>query len=161
KVALHESESAKQFQALLKKPAKATNEKTELVPGSIPGVQHAGLADEIAKPASATLPMPQVAPKPTKSRVGQRAPERDPVGETGAPSLRKTTGCSFTEIVEVTLSQMEGAKVSRFECPTCLAVRDIHPKGDIVKFPWHPKRTTSTPNRGLRWVKRESTWKLA
>ena len=34
KVALHDSESAKQFQALVKKPAKATNGKTESRPGA-------------------------------------------------------------------------------------------------------------------------------
>ncbi|WP_052569125.1 hypothetical protein [Ktedonobacter racemifer] len=85
KVALHDSESAKQFQALLKKPAKASNGKTAPTPGSMPGAPHAGQADGIAEPASATLPMQQVAPKPTKLRVGQRAPERDPVGETSAP----------------------------------------------------------------------------
>src|SRR6266700_1127928 len=161
KVALHDSESGKQFQALLKKPAKAANGKTEPAPGSLPGVPYAGQADEIAEPASASLPMPQVAPKPTQSRVGQRAPERDPVGETAASSVRKAIGCSFTEVIVMTLAQMEEAGVSHFECPTCLAVRDIPPKGGRVKFPWHPKRTTNTPNQGLRWVKQEIAWGLS
>src|SRR5438105_8468157 len=74
KVALHDSESAKQFQALVKKPAKATNGKTE----SRPGAPYAGQTAEIVQSASVTLPMPQVSPKPTLPRVGQRAPERDP-----------------------------------------------------------------------------------
>jgi hypothetical protein len=161
KVALHNSESAKQFQALLKKPAKAANGKTEPTPGSMPGGPYAGQADETAEPTSATLPMPQVSPKPTQPRVGQRAPERDPVGERSAPSVRRATGCSFTEVIEVTLPQIEEAGVSRFECPTCLAVRDIKPKGDRVKFPWHSKRTTNTPNQESRWVKREIAWKLS
>jgi len=56
---------------------------------------------------------------------------------------------------------MEEAGVSRFECPTCLAVRDIKPKGNRVKFLAHPKRTTTTTNRGKRWVKRGSIWELA
>lgn len=159
KVALHDSESAKQFQALLKKPAKAADGKTEPMPGSMPGRLSAGQADEIAKPASATLPMPQVAPKPSKLRVGQRAPERDPVGETAAPLARKAIGCSFTEEIPVTLAQMEEAGVSRFECPTCLAVREITPRGGRVKFPSHPRRLTTTPNQGSRWVKREGAWK--
>ncbi len=160
KVALHDSEGARQFQALLKKPAKAANRKTEPTPGSVPVVAYTGQVDEIAESASATLPMPQVSPKPTQPRVGQRAPERDPVGETTASSVRKATGCSFTEVIVVTLAQIEEAGVSHFECPTCLAVRDIPPKGGCVKFPWHPKRTTTTPNQGLRWVKREIAWKL-
>ena len=160
KVALHNSEGNKQFQALLKKPAKAANGKTEPTPGNMPGAPYAGQADEIAKPASASFPLPQVSPKPTQPRVGQRAPERDPVGDTAASSVRKVIGCSFTEVIVVTLVQIGEAGVSRFECPTCLAVRDIPPKGGRVKFPWHPKRTTNTPNQGLRWVKREIAWRL-
>lgn len=63
--------------------------------------------------------------------------------------------------MEVKLAQIEEAGVSRFECPTCLPVRYIPPKGDRVKFPWHPKRTTNTPNHGLRWVKGESAWRIS
>jgi hypothetical protein len=163
KVALHNSESAKQFQALLKKPAKVASGKTEPTPGSVPRVAEAFLADEVAEPepASATLPMPQVAPKPSKPLVGQRAPERDPVGETATSSERKTIGCSFTEAIPVTLAQIREARVSHVECPTCLAVRDIQPKGNRVKFPSHPKRTTTTPNHGKRWVRRGSIWECA
>lgn len=157
RVALHDSESAKQFQALVKKTVKAANGKAE--PKT--GVPEAFQPTEIAQSASATLPMPQVSPKPTQPRVGQRAPERDSVGEIAAPSARKGIGCSFTEVIGVSLAQVKETGVSHFECPTCLAVRDIKPKGDHVKFPSHPKRTTNTPNLGLRWVKRESTWRLS
>jgi hypothetical protein len=155
------SEGAKQFQALLKKPGKAASGKTELPQRSVSDPPHAVSTEQEAESGASRSPMPQVAPKPTKLRVGQRAPERDPVGETSAPSVRKANGCSFTEVIEVTLSQMEEAGVSCFECPTCLATRDIQPRGDRVKFPWHPKRTTTTPNRGLRWVKREIAWRLS
>ena len=160
KVALHDSESAKQFQALLKKPAKAANRKTELMPGSMPETPYTGQVNKIAESASASFSMPQVSPKPTRPRVGQRAPERDPVGETTTSPVRKAIGCPFTEVIVVSLAQVEETGVSRFECPTCLAVRDIPPKGGRVKFPWHPKRTTNTPNQGLRWVKREIAWRL-
>ena len=74
-------------------------------------------------------------------------------------TTRETTRCSFAEVIEVTPSQIEETGVSRFECPTCLAVREIKPKGGRVKFPSHPKRLTRTPNQGSRWVKRESAWK--
>ena len=161
KVALHNSEGVKQFQALWKKPAKAAIGKTEPTPGSMPGMPSAGQADEIAELASAAPPMPQVSPKPTQPRVGQRAIIRDPVGETSAFSVRKTAGCSFTEVIRVSPSQIEETGVSRFECPTCKAVRDIQPKGDRVKFPSHPKRTTTTSNHGKRWVRRGSIWDLA
>ncbi|GHO56241.1 ATP-binding protein [Ktedonobacter robiniae] len=156
KVALHDSEGAKQFQALLKKPGKATNAEVIPTQGSRPRPAEAS----VAEPASVTLPLPQVSPKPTQPRVGQRAPERDPVGRTSVPSARKTSGCSFIEAIPVTLVQIEEVGVSRFECPTCLAVRDIKPKGDRVKFPSHPRRMTNTPNQGSRWVKRGSVWNL-
>lgn len=83
KVAIHDSESAKQFQALLKKPAKATGGQRAQAQGNMPGSSH--VAQTKQEPS---LPMPQVAPKPTKPRVGQRAPERDPVGEMSVPSVR-------------------------------------------------------------------------
>ena len=93
-IALHESDSAKQFQALWKKPAKAANGKTE-TPGSTPGEPPVGHTDETAEIASAIPPMPQVFPKPTPPRVGQRAPGRDPVGETAPSEAAKGLGCSF------------------------------------------------------------------
>lgn len=159
-VALHDSEGAKQFQALLKKPEKAANRKAEPTTGSPPALPQAVPHAQEAKVGSARSPMPQVTPKPTHPRVGQRAPARDPVGETSAGSVQKSAGCSFTEVIAVPLDQLEEAGVSRFECPTCLAIREIKPKGDRVKFPTHPKRTTTTPNQGSRWVKRATAWKL-
>src|SRR5215469_1871725 len=158
KVAIHNSESAKQFQARLQKPAKAEATQAQ---GSGPGMPPATQTKQDAKPASTTPPLPQVSPKPTQPHVGQRAPGRDPVGEASIPSMRKAAVCSFTEAIPVTLAQMEESGVSRFECPTCLAVRDSKPKGERVKFSSHPKRTTATPNRGKRWVRRGSIWELA
>jgi hypothetical protein len=156
KVALHDSEGAKQFQARLQKPGKAANAEATPTQGSRLRPTEAS----IAEPASVTRPLPQISPKPTQPRVGQRAPERDPVGRTSVPSARKTSGCSFAEEIPVTLVQIEEVGVSRFECPACLAVREIRPKGDRVKFPSHPKRMTNTPNQGSRWVKRGSAWNL-
>jgi hypothetical protein len=129
--------------------------------GRISGRLHVARTEQAPENAPASLPRPLVSPKPTRSRVGERGSGRDPVGETSAALLRKATGCSFTEVIGLMLSQMEEASVTRVECPTCLAVGDIQPKEDIVKFPWHPKRVTSTPNHGLRWVKRESAWRLS
>jgi hypothetical protein len=68
----------------------------------------------------------------------------------------------FTEVISVIPAQMEEAGVSLFECPTCLATRDITPtKRGQVKFPWHPRRKTTTPNHGLRWVMRGVAWRLS
>jgi len=155
-IARHDSESAKQFQALVKKPTKGVKEEATRNGSELP---HADQADKIKESTSATLPMPQVTPKPTKPRVGQRAPERDPVGNAPSP-VQKSIGCSFTEVIPVTRAQAEEAGVSRFECPTCLATRNIPFTEGSVKFPWHPKRTTVTPHHGLRWVKRE-IWRIS
>jgi hypothetical protein len=149
KVALHDSEGAKQFQALLKKPAKAANGKTQPAPGSMPGVPEAFQADEIAKPTSATLPMPQVSPKRSLPRVGQRAPERDPVGGAAASSVRKAIGCSFTEEIPITLAQMEEAGVSRFECPTCLRVERYQAKGRLCEVSLAPQTHDDYPKSGV------------
>jgi AAA domain len=155
KIAIHDSESAKQFQALLKKKGKEEAKQAKAAMPEPPVAQ----TEQAKGETSATRENPQVSPKPTQPHVGQRAPERDPVGVTSIPSARKTAGCSFTEEIPVTLREIEETGVSHFECPTCLAVRDIHPKGDRVKFPWHPKRTTNTPNHGARWMRRGTIWK--
>lgn len=160
KVATHDLESAKQLQALLKKPAPTENAKAAPPIKTMPESPPPDQAEQEAELVVATLPMPQVTPKPTKRRVGQRAPERDLVGEASAPASPQATRCSFMEEIPVTLSQMEEAGVFRFECPTCKATQTIKPKGERVKFSWHPKRTTNTPNHGSRWVKRENVWRL-
>ena len=46
--------------------------------------------------------------------------------------------------------QMEAASAFHVECQECFALREIHSKGDWVRFPRHVKRVTSTPNHGLR-----------
>ena len=159
-IALHDSEGAKQFQALLKKPTPAANGKVAPTTSSLVALPPAVPVSQEATSGTARVPMPQVAPKPTQPRVGQRAPARDPVGETSAGLVQKSAGCAFTEVAAVTLAQLEETGVSRFECPICLAIREIKPKGDRMKFPSHPKRTTTTPNQGVRWVKQGADWKL-
>ena len=155
------TDSAKQLQVLLGKPGKAGNGKAPSQMEEMPGLQHRAQAEQAAESVPASKTLPQVAPKPAKARVGQRSPRRDPIGETSALSVRTAIGCTFTEVIAVTPSQMEEVEVSRFECPTCLAVREIHPKGETMKFPWHQKRVTNTPNHVIRWVKRESGWSLS
>src|SRR5260370_25693678 len=108
------------------------------------------------EPVVATLPMPIVSPKPTTRRVGQRAPERDPVGAANAPASRQAIGCSFTEEIPVTLSQMEEAGGFRFECPTCRARQTAKPNGGRVRFSCRSQRTTNTSTDGARRLKRAS-----
>src|SRR5436305_2544218 len=65
KVALHDSEGAKQFQALLRKPGKIGKEETKHAPASMPGPPVAQ-TEQAKDNASATHPMPQVSLKPTQ-----------------------------------------------------------------------------------------------
>jgi DNA polymerase III delta prime subunit len=152
RVEIHNSESAKQLQVLQSHPEKA---------GSMPRLPQVTQTAQASEKTVPSLPLPQVSPKPTKTRVGERGPGRDLVGEASAVAGQKATGCIFSEVIAMKPSQMEEAKVSHVECPVCLAVRDIHPKGDRVRFPWHPKRVTSTPNHSLRWVRRGDVWELS
>src|SRR5260221_134728 len=66
KVAIHDSESVKQFQALLKKPAKAGNTQGEQTIGNTPGSPPVAQREQKAMPDAAPLPTPQVALKPTQ-----------------------------------------------------------------------------------------------
>jgi hypothetical protein len=63
-----------------------------------------------------------------------------------SPPIRRVRGCAGN-ITEHHPSSKMGVSI-QFE------------KGDRVKFPSHPKRTT-TPNHGKRWVRRGNIWELA
>jgi hypothetical protein len=160
-VETHTIDSVKQLQVLLGKPGKAGNGKAPSQIEKVPGLQHHAQTGQAAESVPTSTSLPQVAPKPTKARVGQRRPGRDPVGETSATPTRRASGCAFSGKIELLARQMEADAVFQVECPACLAVREIHPKGDSVLFSWHVKRVTTTPNHGRRWVRRGSIWELA
>jgi hypothetical protein len=50
--------------------------------------------------------------------------------------------------------------LERSVCQEVTLTRNIALAEGNVKFLWHAKRTTATPNHGLRWVKRE-IWRLS
>jgi hypothetical protein len=155
------SDSVKQLQVLLSKPGKAGNGKAPSQMEKMPGLPHHAQIEQAAGSVPASTSLPRVAPKPGKARVGERRPRRDPVGETSATPTRTSTGCAFSGKIELLARQMEAAAVFHVECPACLAVREIHPKGDSVMFSWHVKRVTTTPHHGKRWVRRGNIWELA
>lgn len=155
----HTSESTKQLQALHSRSGKAGNSKTSQQPASPPEQERTVQSETEPESPASSAPPPQISPKPTRTRPGERAPVRDPVGETSATPAQKATGCPFSsEVIALMPSQMKEAEVSHVECPVCLAVRNIEPKGNRVRFPWHPKRLTSTPNQDPRWVRRGNIW---
>jgi AAA domain len=97
--------------------------------------------------------------KATQGHVGQRAPSRDPVGET--TQEEKATRCAFSGVIELTPDQIAAASVAQVECPECSAMRTLHPQGGTMRFPSHPKRRTDTPRDEARWIRRETVWELA
>jgi hypothetical protein len=51
--------------------------------------------------------------------------------------------------------------VAKVGCPECGAMGTLHPQGNTVMFPSHPKRLTSTPRDEVRWIRRGTTWELS
>lgn len=158
-VALHNSESAKQFQALLKQPAKATNGKAEPTSGSVAAPPPSVLHKPEATLGTSHVPMPQIALHPPYPRVGQRAPRRDPVGDLKPeePSAR----CSFVGPLDLAPVRLVETGVTKVECPTCGALRTLHPQGGTLLFPSHPKRLRRPPSVEVRWITQGSGWDLS
>ncbi len=88
----------------------------------------------------------------------ERAPHRDPVGETIQEGI--STKCSFSGLIEVPVREMRAASVLKVECPLCLATRALTPAGETVRFPSHDPRKTRTPHREARWVRHEGGWEV-
>jgi hypothetical protein len=110
----HNIESAKQLQVLLGKPGKAGNSQEPRVQGSMDDALSVPKTEQIPPHVTPSALLPQISPKPTKTRVGERSPGRDPVGETN--HSREATKCSFAGIIELSARQMAEAGVSKVEC---------------------------------------------
>lgn len=113
------------------------------------------------------LPLPARPQPPTSSvdvpsqpvqKPFERAPTRDPVGETVTFQENK---CPFAGLLSLSGEDMRASGVFRVECPVCLLMRSLTPKGAVVHFPTHAKRKTSRPHHEKRWVQDEAVWKLA
>jgi hypothetical protein len=103
---------------------------------------------------------PDTAKKGSGRRVGERAPQRDAVGET-SPVVPSSSTCSFKGMIDISPEQMKGTGISLVECPDCAGTRSLSFSGHTFRFPSHPRRKTNTPNQDERWVKRDSVWRLA
>ncbi len=103
---------------------------------------------------------PDTAKKGSGRRVGERAPQRDAVGET-SPAVPSSSTCSFKGIIDISPEQMKGTEISLVECPDCAGTRSLSFSGHTIRFPSHPRRKTNTPNQDERWVKRDAVWRLA
>lgn len=92
------------------------------------------------------------------ARPGQRAPHRDPVGES-APEGQPIK-CSFAGTLDLAPARLVETAVAKVECPACGALRTLHPQGGTLLFPAHPKRLTRPARAEVRWVRQESGWEL-
>jgi hypothetical protein len=59
-------------------------------------------------PAVSTVSI--VASKTTERCAGERAPERDPVGETLSKQTKQVIGCSFSGVIALLPNQMEASR---------------------------------------------------
>ncbi len=158
-VETNDIESVKQLKILLSKSGKAGNNQGSRAQGSMDDAPITTKTVQIPPHAAPSTLLPQISPKPTKTRVGERAPSRDPVGETTPGG--EATKCSFVGVIELLARQMAEAGVSRIECPECLTMHTLTPQGETVRFPPHDKRKTRIPHRKVRWIKRGTAWELS
>ncbi len=126
-------------------PGKQEDRSTQDPRASTPGSPSEG---EVSEPH----------PRPTHLRVGQRAPERDPVGT--AVQAEKPKKCSFSGEVSLSLAQLQQAGIAKLQCSACSATWAARIRGDTVLFPSHPPRTTRMTQDISRWIKQEGGWTL-
>jgi hypothetical protein len=117
----------------------ASPDQRNAAPGSHPG----------ADPPSSNQELPSV-------RVGQRSPERDPVGTT--VRAEKPKKCPFSGEVNLSPAQLHQSAISKLQCPECGATWAARIRGDTVLFPSHPPRMTRMRQDISRWVKQQSGW---
>jgi AAA domain len=150
KVEVGKARSEQQLQALTANPTKTPKASPDQTASSVPQTET----------TAASAPSSDPPPKTSKARKIERAAQRDPVG-TGVHE-GATTKCVFSgRVVEISLKNMRDAGILKVECPECLSMRGMTPQGEAIRFPSHDPRKTRTPNREVRWVKREETWELA
>ena len=120
-----------------------------------------GLASQPS--ASASMASPMLAAPPKRRRVGERAPERDRVGDAPPPSAAaKKPQCPFAGAIDLTPAQLRETPGVQVECPACGARRGIQPKPgpSRVVFPPHPIRVTRAAREVRRWSRRGTIWEL-
>ena len=147
KVETGNATSHQQLQALLGKPVRVRSAASE----------NGTSSEVLPRPSSESRSGDQPS-RPTRRHVIERAPERDPVGETQL--TLPSTKCSFKGIIDLSPEEMKKAGISRVECPECATTRILDIEGSHVRFPPHDKRKTRTPSREERWVMQGTGWRL-
>jgi hypothetical protein len=104
-------------------------------------------------------PAPDARPKPpSRRRVGERVPSRDPVG--GDTPEVHATHCAFAGAVDVEPARLLHTAIRAMECPVCGAVRTVALHGMVLRFPRHKPLLTRTTKNVSRWVRQETLWAL-
>ena len=119
-VKLGKARSQQQLQELLGKAAK--------IAPTVPHQIGNGESSVVSTPDDSSSPSPSL----HKARKIERAPHRDHVGETIHEGI--STKCSFFGLVEIPVKDMRNAGVLKVECPGCLAMRGLTPKGKWCSF---------------------------
>ena len=96
--------------------------------------------------------------QPARQRVGQRRPQRDPVGAMDQPA--PPTKCLGSGALDVDARRLTQSAIVQVECPVCGAVRTVQLKAQRVVLPAHAPLKTHTTRKGARWIKVETGWAL-
>jgi hypothetical protein len=96
---------------------------------------------------------------PTRPRVGQRRPQRDPVGAMAQPAT--PTKCLGSGALDVDAHCLTQSTIGQVECPVCGAVRPAKLTAQRVVLPVHAPLKTHTTRKGARWIKGETGWALS
>ena len=119
-----------------------------------------GTATPMPSAELAHAELPGVPPHPpARPRVGQRRPQRDPVGAMDQSAT--PTKCLGSGALDVDAGRLTQSAIAQVECPVCGAVRTAKLKAQRVVLPVHTPLKTHTTRKGARWSKGETGWALS
>jgi hypothetical protein len=96
---------------------------------------------------------------PVRLHVGQRRPQRDPVGAMDQPAT--PTKCLGAGALDVDARGLAQSAITQVEGPVCGAVRTMKLTAQRVVLPAHAPLKTHTTCKGARWSKGETGWALS
>jgi DNA polymerase III delta prime subunit len=108
------------------------------------------------------VPLPRK-PASSSARIGERAPQRDPVGESeNLTNPLPPSKCPVSnQMVDLDFHLFTQSAVVHVECPTCGSVRKGTLKKNQIIFPSHEKLRSRSTHSGSRWLKHEEEWRIS
>lgn len=96
----------------------------------------------------------------SSSRVGERMPQRDPVGEHA--TIDPTGKCPGSgPVMGLDAYRVTQSGVVHLACSVCGSVRKGSLKTDQLSMPSHEKLRGRSTHSGPRWLKRDSEWEIS